>query len=70
MRRGTAGKHSASVWAVPLALLALAVAGAVLLPRAIYVVLALDILLYGLFAVSVDLLLGFGGLLSFGHAAL
>lgn len=56
-------------WAVPLALLALAVAGAVLLPRALYVVLALDILLYGLFAVSVDLLLGFGGLLSFGHAA-
>ncbi|MBA2370416.1 MAG: branched-chain amino acid ABC transporter permease [Chloroflexi bacterium] len=50
-------------------MLALAVAGAVLLPRALYVVLALDILLYGLFAVSVDLLLGFGGLLSFGHAA-
>ena len=56
-------------WAIPLALLALAVVGAVLLPRALYVVLALDILLYGLFAVSVDLLLGFGGLLSFGHAA-
>ncbi len=39
------------------------------LPRFIYPVLALDILLWGLFAVSVDLLLGFGGLLSFGHAA-
>ena len=56
-------------WAPALAFLALAVVCAVLLPRAIYVVLALDILLYGLFAVSVDLLLGFGGLLSFGHAA-
>ena len=56
-------------WAIPLAFLALAVAGALLLPRVLYVVLALDILLYGLFAVSVDLLLGFAGLLSFGHAA-
>lgn len=56
-------------WAIPLAFLALAIAGALLLPRVLYVVLALDILLYGLFAVSVDLLLGFAGLLSFGHAA-
>ncbi len=38
------------------------------LPRLIYPVLALDILLWGLFAISVDLLLGFVGLLSFGHA--
>lgn len=42
---------------------------ALLLPHLIYPVLALDIVLWGLFAVSVDLLLGFGGLLSFGHAA-
>jgi len=42
---------------------------ALALPRFLYPVLALDILLWGLFAVSVDLLLGFGGLLSFGHAA-
>src|SRR5438094_10033856 len=34
-----------------------------------YPVLALDILLWGLFAMSVDLLLGYVGLLSFGHAA-
>jgi branched-chain amino acid transport system permease protein len=34
-----------------------------------YPVLALDILLWGLFAVALDLLLGFAGLLSFGHAA-
>lgn len=39
------------------------------LPRLIYPVLALEILLWGLFAMSVDLLLGFAGLLSFGHAA-
>jgi len=39
------------------------------LPRVTYPVLALDVLLWGLFAVSVDLLLGFVGLLSFGHAA-
>ncbi|MDQ6834042.1 MAG: branched-chain amino acid ABC transporter permease [Chloroflexota bacterium] len=42
---------------------------ALLLPHIIYPVLALDIVLWGLFAISVDLLLGFGGLLSFGHAA-
>ena len=40
----------------------------VLLPRLVYPVLALDILLWGLFAVALDLLLGFAGLLSFGHA--
>lgn len=40
-----------------------------LLPVKVYPVLALDILLWGLFAASIDLLLGFGGLLSFGQAA-
>ena len=39
-----------------------------LLPRLVYPVLALDILRWGLFAVALDLLLGFAGLLSFGHA--
>src|SRR5438552_2140958 len=39
------------------------------LARVLYPVLALDILVWGLFAMSIDLLLGFGGLLSFGHAA-
>lgn len=39
------------------------------LPRLIYPVLALDILAWGLFAVAFDLLFGFSGLLSFGHAA-
>lgn len=42
---------------------------ALLLPHVLYPVLALDIVLWGLFAVSLDLLLGYGGLLSFGHAA-
>jgi len=45
------------------------VAALLVLPRLIYPVLALEILLWGLFAMSVDLLLGFAGLLSFGHAA-
>ena len=45
------------------------IVAALVLPRLIYPVLALEILLWGLFAMSVDLLLGFGGLLSFGHAA-
>ena len=44
-------------------------AALLVLPRLIYPVLALEILLWGLFAMSVDLLLGFAGLLSFGHAA-
>ena len=48
---------------------AVAIAVALALPRAMYPVLALDILLWGLFAMSVDLLLGYVGLLSFGHAA-
>lgn len=56
-------------WVVPAVLTVLAIAAALLLPRVLFVVLALDILLFGLFAVSVDLLLGFAGLLSFGHAA-
>ena len=34
----------------------------------VYVVLAVDVLCFALFAVSLDLLLGFGGMLSFGHA--
>ena len=52
-----------------LAVAALGLAVALLLPRVVYPVLALEILAWGLFALAVDLLLGFGGLLSFGHAA-
>ena len=54
---------------VPYAPYALALVLMLVLPRLVYPVLALDILLWGLFAVAIDLLLGFGGLLSFGHAA-
>lgn len=54
-------------WRVLLLLGGLAVA--VLLPWYIYPPVAMDILCWGLFAISVDLLLGFTGLLSFGHAA-
>ncbi|MGE5264626.1 MAG: branched-chain amino acid ABC transporter permease [Acidobacteriota bacterium] len=48
---------------------AIGIAVALVMPHVLYPTLALDILLWGLFAVAVDLLLGFGGLLSFGHAA-
>ena len=57
-----------SRWA-PLGIALVAIAAAFALPRVLYPVLALEIVLYGLFAVSVDLLLGFVGLLSFGQAA-
>lgn len=50
-------------WLIGLGLLLL------VLPKLIYPVLALDILAWGLFAVAFDLLFGFSGLLSFGHAA-
>jgi branched-chain amino acid transport system permease protein len=45
----------------------LAIVG-LLLPWFVYPVLAIDIVAYALFAVAFDLLLGFTGLLSFGHA--
>ena len=52
-----------------IALIVVGVVIALALPRVLYSVLALRILLWALFAVSVDLLLGYGGMLSFGHAA-
>ncbi len=50
-------------------LLLAGLAALVLLPYWVYPPVAMDILCWGLFAISVDLLLGFTGLLSFGHAA-
>jgi branched-chain amino acid transport system permease protein len=41
---------------------------ALVLPKLVYPVLAIDIVAFALFAVAFDLLLGFTGLLSFGHA--
>ena len=38
------------------------------LPRLIYPILAVDILCWGLFALAFDLVFGYAGLLSFGHA--
>ncbi|MDJ0335033.1 branched-chain amino acid ABC transporter permease [Salinibacterium sp. G-O1] len=39
------------------------------LPWVVYPPIAMDIAAWALFAMSIDLLLGFGGVLSFGHAA-
>ena len=50
-------------------LLVLALLVVLALPWYIYPPVAMDIMAWGLFAISVDLLLGFTGLLSFGHAA-
>jgi branched-chain amino acid transport system permease protein len=51
------------------ALLVVGLAVAFWLPNGLYPAVAVDILCWSLFAVSVDLLLGFTGLMSFGHAA-
>lgn len=51
------------------ALLAVGLAVALWLPNGLYAAVAVDILCWALFAVAVDLLLGFTGLMSFGHAA-
>jgi branched-chain amino acid transport system permease protein len=56
------GTRRGAIVAAVLLLIALA------LPKLVYPVLAIDIIAYGLFAVAFDLLLGFTGLLSFGHA--
>jgi branched-chain amino acid transport system permease protein len=50
-------------------LLAVGVVAALALPWLVYPPVALDIAVWALFAIAVDLLLGFTGLLSFGHAA-
>jgi branched-chain amino acid transport system permease protein len=55
--------------AVRLALLVVGLVLAFLLPWMIYPPVALDIAAWALFAVALDLLLGYTGLLSFGHAA-
>ncbi|GGK26918.1 branched-chain amino acid ABC transporter permease [Deinococcus malanensis] len=56
-------RSTRAAWLIGLGLLLL------ILPKLIYPVLALDILAWGLFAVAFDLLFGFSGMLSFGHAA-
>lgn len=49
--------------------MAIGLFGALALPWLVYPPVALDIACWALFAVALDLLLGFTGLLSFGHAA-
>jgi branched-chain amino acid transport system permease protein len=51
-------------WAVRIGVLLLLL----VLPRLIYPILAVDILSWGLFALAFDLVFGYAGLLSFGHA--
>jgi branched-chain amino acid transport system permease protein len=50
-------------------LLAGGIVVALWLPNGLYPAVAVDMLCWALFAVAIDLLLGYGGLLSFGHAA-
>jgi branched-chain amino acid transport system permease protein len=50
-------------------LAAVGAVAALALPWLVYPPVALDIVVWALFAIAVDLLLGFTGLLSFGHAA-
>lgn len=52
-----------------IALLVIGVFAALVLPWLIYPPVAMDIACWALFAAALDLLLGFTGLLSFGHAA-
>ena len=49
--------------------LVIALTAVLALPWFVYPPVAMDIAAWALFAMSVDLLLGYGGLLSFGHAA-
>lgn len=49
--------------------LILGIGALVALPWLVYPPLAVDIVTWGLFAIAIDLLLGYTGLLSFGHAA-
>lgn len=51
------------IWAL------IAIVAVLALPWFVYPPVAMDIAAWALFAMSIDLLLGFGGLLSFGHAA-
>lgn len=58
-------RHRSWLW-IPAALLAIAYPFVV---RIFFVTLAVDILIYAIFAMSLDLILGYAGLTSFGHAA-
>jgi branched-chain amino acid transport system permease protein len=65
---GEAGVPRSPRWLRPLLLVA-GLVTALALPWLVYPPVAMDIATWALFAVSLDLLLGYVGLLSFGHAA-
>jgi branched-chain amino acid transport system permease protein len=50
-------------------LFGLLIAAMILAPFAVYPIFIMKIMIFGIFASGVNLLLGYGGLLSFGHAA-
>ncbi|GAA0240615.1 branched-chain amino acid ABC transporter permease [Cryptosporangium japonicum] len=60
-----AGRHPRRRWI----LLAAGLAAALALPWFVYPPVAMDIVAMALFAIALDILLGYTGLLSFGHAA-
>ena len=60
-----AGRRNTLRWVM----LAVGLFAALVLPWLVYPPVAMDIAAWALFAISVDLLLGYTGLLSFGHAA-
>lgn len=60
-----AGRRNTVRWIM----LAVGLFAALVLPWLVYPPVAMDIAAWALFAISVDLLLGYTGLLSFGHAA-
>ena len=71
-RTSVAESHAALVGGRPWqrwALLAVGLTAALSLPWLIYPPVAMDIAAMALFAIALDILLGFTGLLSFGHAA-
>jgi len=59
------GRHNTLRWVM----LVVGLVAALALPWFVYPPVAMDIAAWALFAISVDLLLGYTGLLSFGHAA-
>ncbi|PZG08432.1 branched-chain amino acid ABC transporter permease [Micromonospora craterilacus] len=67
--RSALGAVGAAPGWVRYALLLVGLAVALWLPNGLYPAIAVDILCWALFAVAIDLLLGFTGLMSFGHAA-
>jgi branched-chain amino acid transport system permease protein len=69
-RTGAGARGSSLPFGLPIVGAVLLVAAAVAAPYVIYPVLLMKALCFALFATSLNVLLGYAGLLSFGHAAL